>query len=88
MHRPDHGFHIFFFNDGIIVQQRDMGREVSGGLAHLALQDMFTEKVLWKHELSSGSRLWPISHDEVGVMDRKGEAFPLYFWLRRVEAAS
>lgn len=24
----------------------------------------------------------------LGVMDRKGEAFPLYFWLRRVEVAS
>lgn len=23
----------------------------------------------------------------LGVMDRKGEAFPLYFWLRRVEVA-
>ncbi|MBA4017334.1 MAG: hypothetical protein C0483_09185 [Pirellula sp.] len=44
-----------------------------GRFAHLALQDMFTEQVLWKHELSSGSRLWPISHDEVGVMDRKGD---------------
>ncbi len=44
-----------------------------GRFAHLSLQDMFTEKVLWKHELSSGSRLWPISHDEVGVMDRKGD---------------
>ena len=44
-----------------------------GRFAHLALQDMFTEKVLWKHELSSGSRLGPISRDEVGVMDRKGD---------------
>ncbi|MBL9081045.1 MAG: PQQ-binding-like beta-propeller repeat protein [Planctomycetales bacterium] len=43
-----------------------------GRHAHLSLHDMFDEKVLWTHELSSGSRLWPISADEVGVMDRKG----------------
>ncbi|MBL9094736.1 MAG: PQQ-binding-like beta-propeller repeat protein [Planctomycetaceae bacterium] len=43
-----------------------------GRKAHLAMTDMLDEKTIWSHELSSGARLWPISADELGVMDRKG----------------
>ncbi len=45
----------------------------NGKKAHLTMHDMFAESTLWTQAHSSNARLWPISADEVGVMDKKGE---------------
>lgn len=45
---------------------------IEAGKCRLMLRDMFTQETLWKHEYAFNSKLWPLSQDEVGVVERSG----------------